>query len=138
MDILDVVRESCGADIIYYKGKMDYIKECLPLLEEIAKKLMLEEDLNVSYYGRTFRFSSSSYEDSRKITSRLLEIFQEIEKFEKEFDGAMSAPRWKWIGRVTKGDITITFDVDHATPQEDCSPRQIAHTYNIWVCEKQE
>lgn len=137
-EIIAMVRGSLIHDLNYYQAKVDAKRKAQPLFDRLAEMLDKEFKLGeVAFYGQNFTFTPSNSEKSTQIVVKLLDLFPEIERFAKVFDGASSIPRWNWVGEFDREGISVTFTVKMATPNDNCLPRQEVHTYKTWVCGKE-
>lgn len=132
------VIECINGDISYHTERIKIRERALPFLLEIAEKLIEDfdpQEYKISFWGSQFSFKAKDNVDSFLITTKLLNLFPEIERFSKQFYGGEFLPTWKWVAGVSQGDTHVIFIVDKATPEEDCFPKQILTTYKTWVCE---
>lgn len=130
-----MVIEDIQWDIKHYEEKIKDIREKELKLRKIARvldTLSLEEN-KVYLSGNMFVFETKDSKEALDLTSRLLDLFTEIEKFNKEFD--LSYGKWDWVANIP-GD-EIGFRVKNATPAIECTPIQVEHTYKTWECRKE-
>lgn len=129
--IVEKVAKYIESDIEYYEGRVKKLKEGKEERVKVAQRL--EESFTqeeVSFYVSTFIFNSKDNKEAFEVTKKLLALFPEIERFSKELntdDGS-----WKWVG----GMEGLVFVVKNATPDVNCTPKQVVGTYKSWICER--
>lgn len=136
-EITEKVNKTVEDNIRYLQSRVERAELNWSLISKTAERL--EEKFTsseVSFYGSTFSFQPIDSKEAYLTVKRLLSLFPEIERFEKEFDSSHSEPKWKWVAGITKGDVTVQFVVENATPEENCLPIQRIHNYTTWVCQK--
>ncbi len=104
-------------------------------LDEILVLTTIERELqNYNYTTPTLKLRTDSIEETRELTSKLLQEVEEVKEFKKvfvRFDEKRGIPEWK---EVWEGDM-LWIEITPCEPSPDCEPVKRVNSYTTWVCE---